>query len=98
MEQRNHCELANGTNNRSGAQYDIWEAVFSPQGEDGYPKRLYDKLTGEIAHEVAAYWREHFEGERALTLETESPRVDLSHFGTVATLSWSEQEFIFGWR
>ena len=61
MEQRNHCELANGTKNRSAAQYDIWEAVFSPQAEDGYPKRLYDKLTGEIDHDVAAHWREHFD-------------------------------------
>lgn len=61
MEQRNHVELANGTKTRSAAQYDIWEAVFSPQGEDGYPKRLYDKLTGEIDHEVAEYWRENFD-------------------------------------
>ena len=61
MEQRNHCELVNGTKNRSGAQYDIWEAVFSPQGDDGYPKRLYDKLSGVIDHEVASYWRENFD-------------------------------------
>ncbi len=61
MEQRNHCELANGTKNRSAAQYDIWEAVFSPQGEDGYPKRLYDKVSGEIDPVVAEYWRENFD-------------------------------------
>jgi len=33
-------------------QFDIWEAVYSPQGEDGYPKRLFDKKTGAIDHEV----------------------------------------------
>ncbi len=33
-------------------QFDIWEAVYSPQGEDGYPKRLFDKKTGVIDHEV----------------------------------------------
>ena len=33
-------------------QFDIWEAVYSPQGDDGYPKRLFDKKTGAIDHEV----------------------------------------------
>lgn len=61
LEQANHLELVLGTNNRSGQQWDIWEAVFSPRGENGYPKRLWDKLTGEIDHEVAAYWREHYD-------------------------------------
>ena len=28
-------------------QFDIWEAVYSPQGEDGYPKRLFDKKCAE---------------------------------------------------
>ncbi len=54
-------ELALGTRNRSGDQFDIWEAVYSPVGADGYPKRLWDKYTGEIDAEVAAYWREHYD-------------------------------------
>ena len=61
LEEANHRELVLGTHSRSGDQYDIWEAVFSPVDTDGYPKRIYDKLTGEIDHEVAAYWREHFD-------------------------------------
>lgn len=61
LEQANHLELVLGTNNRSGQQWDIWEAVYSPRGENGYPKRLWDKLTGEIDQEVAAYWREHYD-------------------------------------
>lgn len=61
MESTNHFELALGTRSRSGQQYDIWDAVFSPQGEDGYPRRLFDKLTGEIDPEVAAHWREHYD-------------------------------------
>ncbi len=61
LEQANHLELVLGTKNRSGQQWDIWEAVYSPRGEDGYPKRLWNKLTGEIDHEVAAYWREHYD-------------------------------------
>jgi len=42
-------ELALGTHTRSGGQFDIWEAVFSPAGPDGYPKPIWNKLTGEIA-------------------------------------------------
>jgi hypothetical protein len=60
-EQRNHMELTRGTKNRSGDQIDIFEAVFGPIGEDGYVKPLFDKLTGEIDPEVAAYWREHYD-------------------------------------
>ncbi len=61
VEDFNHMELALGTKTRSGNQFDIWEAVYSPVGEDGYPRRLFDKLTGEIDPEVAAYWRENYD-------------------------------------
>jgi hypothetical protein len=54
-------ELVLGDKNRSGGQLDIWEAVFSPVGEDGYPRRLWDRRTGVIDPEVAASWREHFD-------------------------------------
>lgn len=60
-EDENHMELALGTKSRSGGQFDIWEAVYSPVGPDGYPKRIWNKLTGEIDHSVAAYWREHYD-------------------------------------
>ena len=61
MEESNHYELALGTKSRSGQQWDIWEAVYSPQGDDGYPKRIFDKLTGEIDSTVASYWRENYD-------------------------------------
>ena len=61
LEQMNHRELALGTRGRSGDQWDIWEAVYSPVGKDGYPKRLWDKKTGEIDHEVAEYWKENYD-------------------------------------
>ena len=32
-------ELVLGTHGRSGDQWDIWQAVFSPVGPDGYPRR-----------------------------------------------------------
>ena len=57
----NYLELALGDKTRSGGQYDIWQAVFSPQGSDGYPVPIFDKVTGAIDHKVAAYWREHYD-------------------------------------
>ena len=54
-------ELALGEMSRSGQQFDIWEAVYSPVGEDGYPKRIWDKRTGEIDPEVAEHWRENYD-------------------------------------
>jgi hypothetical protein len=61
VEESNHRELALGTRGRSGDQWDIWQAVYSPVGEDGYPKPIWDKLTGAIDSSVAAYWREHYD-------------------------------------
>jgi hypothetical protein len=61
VEETNHYEYVLGTHSRSGDQFDIWEAVYSPQGEDGYPKRIFDKLTGEIDKSVAEYWKENYD-------------------------------------
>jgi hypothetical protein len=61
MQDINYYELALGTKSRSGQQFDIWEAVYSPVGEDGYPKRIFDKVTGEIDPKVAEYWKEHYD-------------------------------------
>lgn len=61
LEDMNHRELVIGTNSRSGDQWDIWQAVYSPVGQDGYPKPIWNKLTGEIDSEVAEYWRENYD-------------------------------------
>jgi hypothetical protein len=61
VEDMNHLELALGTNSRSGGQWDIWQAVYSPVGSDGYPKPIWDKLTGKIDRSVAEYWRENYD-------------------------------------
>lgn len=61
IEDSNDYELALGSKGRSGEQWDIWQAVFSPVGSDGYPETIYDKATGEIHPQVAAYWRDHYD-------------------------------------
>ena len=61
LRQNNYRELALGSNSRSGEQWDIWQAVYSPLGADGYPQPIWDKHTGEIDHKVAEYWRENYD-------------------------------------
>jgi hypothetical protein len=46
---------------RSGGQWAIWQALYSPVGDNGYPVPLWDPATGEIDPEVAAYWRENWD-------------------------------------
>jgi hypothetical protein len=57
----NYAEEAAGDRSRSGGQYDIWQAVFSPVGADGYPKPIFDKITGDIDKGTVAYWRDHYD-------------------------------------
>lgn len=59
MRQMNQLEAVLGSKRRSGQQLDIWQAAYGPVGEDGYPKPLWDKLTGEIDHEVAEYYKKY---------------------------------------
>lgn len=61
MKDSNHKELVLGDKSRSGQQFDIWEATYSPQGADGYPERIWDKKTGAINKEVANYWKENYD-------------------------------------
>jgi hypothetical protein len=61
MKDENWFELVQGDRSRSGGQWDIWEATYGPAGPDGYPKRIWDKVTGQIDHDVAAYWKEHYD-------------------------------------
>ncbi len=61
LRQMNRREMALGSKGRSGDQWDIWQAVYSPAGEDGYPKSIWNKKTGEIDKEVSEYWRENYD-------------------------------------
>jgi hypothetical protein len=59
MKAENNYELVVGDKSRSGGQWDIWEATYSPVGKDGYPMRVWNKETGEIAHTVAEKWKKY---------------------------------------
>ncbi|MEL6810948.1 MAG: alpha/beta hydrolase-fold protein [Bacteroidota bacterium] len=61
LKRSNHLELVLGDKSRSGQQWDIWEATYSPLGDDGYPQRIWDKETGDINKEVAEYWKQNYD-------------------------------------
>ncbi len=66
MEQECLFEEALGDRFRSGGQWAIWNAVFAPVGEDGYPRPLWDPLTGEIDKEVVDWAAERYDLRRYL--------------------------------
>ena len=59
MRQMSQLEDALGSHGRSAQQFEAWEAVYGPVGEDGYPQPLFDKKTGVIDRQVAKYMRDH---------------------------------------
>lgn len=54
-------ELVLGTHGRSTEQWDIWQAVFSPAGDDGYPAEIIDPVTGAVNKSVVDYWHDHYD-------------------------------------
>ena len=54
-------EYVLGTHGRSTEQWDIWQAVFSPAGPDGYPADIIEPLTGNIDKKVLSYWQQHYD-------------------------------------
>src|SRR5579863_3993940 len=54
-------ELVLGTHGRSTEQWNIWQAVFSPAGADGYPAPIIDPATGAIDKKVLVYWHDHYD-------------------------------------
>jgi hypothetical protein len=54
-------EHIKGDKCRGGGQWDAWTATYSPADADGYPKPLFDRMTGEIDKSVAEYWGENYD-------------------------------------
>lgn len=62
MRDEHYYELAiGGDMAHSLGQYGIYQAVYSPCGEDGLPLNAYDPVTGVINKDVVEYWRTHWD-------------------------------------
>jgi hypothetical protein len=59
MRQMSQLEAVLGSRVRSGQQLAAWEAAYGPTDADGYPRPVWDRLTGKIDKEVALYMRDH---------------------------------------
>lgn len=79
MKDENWFELVQGDKSRSGGQWDIWEATYGPVGADGYPQRIWDKQTGKINKDVAAYWKEHYDLRNILETNWKTLGPKLAH-------------------
>jgi len=59
MREMSRLEAVLGSKVRSGQQLAAWEAAYGPVGKDGYPRPLWDPMTGKIDKEVATYMRDN---------------------------------------
>jgi len=75
----NYRELVLGTKGRSGQQWDIWEATYSPIDKEGYPKRIWDRKSGVIDKKVAEYWKENYDLAYILNRDWDKNGKDWEH-------------------
>lgn len=55
----NAYEEVIGPANSSAQQWDSWQAVFGPKGENGNPAPLFEAATGVINHDIADQYRKY---------------------------------------
>jgi len=58
MREMSRLEAVLGSNVRSGQQIAAWDAAYGPVSKDGYPRPIWDRLTGKVDKEVALYMRD----------------------------------------
>ncbi|HEY9516481.1 MAG TPA: alpha/beta hydrolase-fold protein [Gemmatimonadaceae bacterium] len=78
VQQASRLEAVLGSRGRSGEQFDAWQAAWGPTDFDGYPRALWDKRTGKIDHEVAAYMRDRFDLRHRLARDWKTIGPDLA--------------------
>jgi Putative esterase len=59
MREMSQLEEVLGSKIRSGQQIAAWDAAYGPIGSDGYPRPIWDRMTGKIDREVALYMRDN---------------------------------------
>src|SRR5690606_5729738 len=60
-----------------GGQMASFDWVFSPRGADGRPQPMFDRDTGAVDPQVAAYWREHYDISHRLETQWPALQPDL---------------------
>lgn len=58
VKDENYYEIAIGGLEAVGlGQWAVWESVYGPMGENGYPERVWEPLTGVINKDVVEHWK-----------------------------------------
>ncbi|MCS6978210.1 MAG: alpha/beta hydrolase-fold protein [Gemmatales bacterium] len=73
-----------------GGQLGSFEAVFSPRGPDGRPRKLWDRRSGRIDPEVAQTWKRY---DIRLILETRWPELAPKLAGKIHVYMGAEDTF-----
>jgi pimeloyl-ACP methyl ester carboxylesterase len=73
-----------------GGQLESFEAVFSPRGPDGKPRRLWNRQTGKVDPEVARSWQRY---DIRLVLEQNWPALAPRLAGKLHVYTGSEDTF-----
>ena len=60
-----------------GGQLASFEWVFSPRGKDGRPQPMFNRDTGAVDPDVAAYWRAHYDIAQRLRTQWPALKPDL---------------------
>lgn len=60
-----------------GGQMASFEWVFSPRGADGRPMPMFDRRTGAVDPQVAAYWRDHYDIAHRIATQWNTLKPDL---------------------
>jgi S-formylglutathione hydrolase FrmB len=60
-----------------GGQLASFEWVFSPRGKDGRPQPMFNRDTGAVDADVAAYWRDHYDIAQRLRTQWPTLKPDL---------------------
>jgi S-formylglutathione hydrolase FrmB len=60
-----------------GGQMASFEWVFSPRGQDGRPEPMFDRDTGDVNPQVAAYWHDHYDIAHRLQTQWPTLKSDL---------------------
>lgn len=60
-----------------GGQEASFDWVFSPRGPDGRPMPMFDRVTGVVDPDVAAYWRDHYDIAHRIAADWKTLKPDL---------------------
>src|SRR5690606_35570675 len=64
-----------------GGQMSSFDWVFSPRGPDGRPMQMFDRRTGVVDPQVAAYWRENYDISHRIVTRWDTLAPDLDGKG-----------------